>query len=216
MKFHPNPENDDSQLKKNLDFERITASDKDVDWNQDPKSYFTIMPFINENRILVRAYSTDHKGLYLISGETPKQIYYKIIKMGLISKLEHAAYLGKELEKAYIALKRRLYFNQDDELSWEDFIEPTIEEEKAFYEKAQREQVFPNDLRGKLIVLNYFAFKHLKQGFVYSQSELEALAKRLFPDNHQLVIFELLDLGFVTHNLAEDDYVVVATKVGYD
>ena len=36
--------------------------------------------------------------------------------MGLISRMEHAAYLGKELEKAYLALKYTLQYVQDDPL----------------------------------------------------------------------------------------------------
>ncbi len=39
-----------------------------------------------------------------------------IAKMNLFSRVEHAAYLGKELMKAEIALKKNLYFNQDEDL----------------------------------------------------------------------------------------------------
>ena len=121
--YFPNPEHDSAQHEKNKLFRAVHASDEDVQWEQDPKSYFTVMPYPDAGKIMVRVYSTDHQPLYLIEGEHPRQIYYKMIKMGLITKMEHAAYLGKELQKAYIALQQRLYFNQDDELDFDKALE---------------------------------------------------------------------------------------------
>ena len=42
--------------------------------------------------------------------------YDEIIKKGLITKLEHAAYLGAELEKAEIAMITRKDYIQDFDL----------------------------------------------------------------------------------------------------
>lgn len=86
------------------------------DWHQDPNGYFTIMPFINEGLIKVRFYTNDNKRKYLFVGKTPQDLYWEITQRGLISKMEHAAYLGKELAKAYIALKNKIHYNQDDDL----------------------------------------------------------------------------------------------------
>lgn len=116
--YFPNPEDDASQQEKNKLFEAIHASDEDVEWVQDPQSYFTVMPYPKSKKIMVRVYNTKHQPLYLIDGDHPRQIYYKMIKMGLITKMDHAAYLGKELQKAYIALQQGLHFNQDDELDF--------------------------------------------------------------------------------------------------
>ena len=93
----------------------ITASRKDVYWKEDPRGFFTIKPFIEEGLIKVRYYQ-NHKLKYLIVGKTPEELYYKITSQGLVSRLEHAAYLGKELEKAYLALKYTLQYVQDDPL----------------------------------------------------------------------------------------------------
>ena len=41
---------------------------------------------------------------------------YKTIDKGFLSRLDHAAYLGKELQKAYLALKLGLAYQQDSEL----------------------------------------------------------------------------------------------------
>lgn len=122
--YFPNPEDDEEQQEKNKEFETVHASEEDVVWDQDPKSYITIMPYPKRGKIMARIYSTDNEKLYLIDGDTPRQVYYKIINMGLITKLEHAAYLGKELYKAYVALKHHLYFNQDDPLDFDKKLQP--------------------------------------------------------------------------------------------
>ncbi len=93
----------------------IAASRKDIYWKEDPLGFFTIKPFIEEGLIKVRYYQ-NHKLKYLIIGKTPEELYYKITSMGLISRQEHAAYFGKELEKAYLALKYKLHYVQDDPL----------------------------------------------------------------------------------------------------
>lgn len=120
---YPNPEDDAEQAAKNAQFEAVHATEKDVTWTQDPKTYITIMPYPKKGKIMARVYSTKDEKLYLIDGDTPRQVYYKIIKMGLITRLEHAAYLGKELYKAYIALQYHLHFNQDDPLDLDKKLE---------------------------------------------------------------------------------------------
>ncbi|WP_409199861.1 dihydropteroate synthase-like protein [Methanobrevibacter sp. DSM 116169] len=51
-----------------------------------------------------------------IEGENPKEIYDKIIELGLISRIEHAAYLGSELQKAEIAMITGKEYVQDFDL----------------------------------------------------------------------------------------------------
>lgn len=86
------------------------------DWHQDPEGYFTIKPFPEENLIRVRFYTKDHKRKFLFVGKKPQDLYFEITQRKLISRHDHAAYLGKELEKAYLALKFNLEYVQDDEL----------------------------------------------------------------------------------------------------
>lgn len=93
----------------------LTASRKDIYWKEDPLGFFTIKPFLEEGVIKVRYYK-NHALIYLISGKTAEELYYKITSLGLISRMEHAAYLGKELEKAELALKYNLQYVQDDPL----------------------------------------------------------------------------------------------------
>jgi dihydropteroate synthase-like protein len=49
-----------------------------------------------------------------IAGLTAKEILDTIIGSGLVSRLDHAAYLGRELMKAELALKFRRSYSQDD------------------------------------------------------------------------------------------------------
>jgi dihydropteroate synthase len=49
----------------------------------------------------------------VVKGETAKAVYDEILRRGLISKLEHATYLGSELEKAEIASKVGKNYVQD-------------------------------------------------------------------------------------------------------
>ncbi len=49
-----------------------------------------------------------------ITGSTARDIIDTIIEHGLISRLDHAAYLGRELMKAEIALKIKRSYSQDD------------------------------------------------------------------------------------------------------
>ena len=48
-----------------------------------------------------------------IKGETAKAVYDEILKRGLISRMEHATYIGSELERAEIASKVGKNYIQD-------------------------------------------------------------------------------------------------------
>lgn len=52
----------------------------------------------------------------VIKGRTAREILQTAIDLGLVSRLDHAAYLGRELEKAEIALKLGRCYMQDVEL----------------------------------------------------------------------------------------------------
>jgi dihydropteroate synthase len=48
-----------------------------------------------------------------VMGKTAKAVYDEILKRGLISRMEHATYLGSELERAEIASKVGKTYVQD-------------------------------------------------------------------------------------------------------
>ncbi len=49
-----------------------------------------------------------------IAGTTAKDVLDTIIRLGLVSRLDHAGYLGRELMKAELALKFKRSYSQDD------------------------------------------------------------------------------------------------------
>ena len=51
--------------------------------------------------------------LNVIKGKTAQAVYAKILEMGIVSKLDHSAYLGNELTKAEIALRTDKNYLQD-------------------------------------------------------------------------------------------------------
>ncbi len=97
--------------------EHITGRyDAKKDFVQDPKGYFLIKVDKQRKEILVGFCRNFNVIEIIISGKTPQEIYFTASERGLISRHDHAAYLGKELEKAYLALKFNLPYVQDEEL----------------------------------------------------------------------------------------------------
>ncbi len=79
----------------------------------DPKGYFVIELDRDGKRIIVSHYDNSHKLLRKIVGDSAEKIYKTIIKNRWISLMDHAAYLGKELGKAEMALKHNLEYEQE-------------------------------------------------------------------------------------------------------
>ena len=86
------------------------------DWVMDPKGYFLIRIRREENLLEIGFCKGDNVVDVVIKGKTPQEVYFTACEKNLISRLDHAAYLGKELEKAYLALKYNLEYVQDSEL----------------------------------------------------------------------------------------------------
>lgn len=80
---------------------------------QDPAGSFKIM--IEDDEIKVVHY-LNWKPTLALKGEKAKILYENILKLNLVSQLEHAAYLGSELQKAEIAIKTGKTYTQDFEL----------------------------------------------------------------------------------------------------
>lgn len=82
----------------------------DYTFNQDPAGSFKIT--VSGGLIRVVHYQKSKPQLAL-TGREAKALYDEIIKRKLISKLEHAAYLGSELQKAEESLILGKYYTQD-------------------------------------------------------------------------------------------------------
>lgn len=83
-------------------------------WRLDQKGYFLIK--VNRELNKIEAAFCDlkeNKVRIIIRGDNPVEVYTAILKENLVSMLDHAADLGVELEKAYIALKTGKKYTQD-------------------------------------------------------------------------------------------------------
>jgi tetrahydromethanopterin S-methyltransferase subunit A len=95
--------------------EEVDASGFQQKWSLDPKGYFLIRTNKDSKIIEVGHCTNDHKLVRIIRGKTSEEIMYKMLDMNLISLMDHAAYLGKELQKAFLSLKLGFEYVQDPE-----------------------------------------------------------------------------------------------------
>ncbi|HIH44323.1 MAG TPA: dihydropteroate synthase-like protein [Candidatus Methanoperedenaceae archaeon] len=83
------------------------SAEPPVSWQPDPKGSFRIG--ITGTEIVAR-----HRD-GAITGAHAADVFNTIMKMGLVSRPDHAAYLGRELMKAELAIKFRRSYAQDDD-----------------------------------------------------------------------------------------------------
>lgn len=95
----------------------ITATyDESKEWKMDPKGYFLIR--IDQKKKLIEVGHCMERNIVdiKIAGKNATEIFNTIIRNNLITNLQHAAYLGKELYKAELALKHKLNYIQDKDV----------------------------------------------------------------------------------------------------
>ncbi|MBS3142074.1 DUF4346 domain-containing protein [Candidatus Woesearchaeota archaeon] len=84
----------------------------------DPQGYFLIKVDY-EKRLLEIAFCKDPNTIsYIVRGKKPIEVYQTVLREKIITRPDHAAYLGRELQKAHIALEHGLEYVQDDELDF--------------------------------------------------------------------------------------------------
>ncbi|WP_163714623.1 DUF4346 domain-containing protein [Mangrovibacterium lignilyticum] len=82
----------------------------------DKKGYFVIIPDQTTHKIYVEYYANSGELLHTIIGDDAPSIYHTIIEKEFISRLDHCAYLGKELTKAEYFIKYDIPYLQDKAL----------------------------------------------------------------------------------------------------
>jgi len=92
--------------------ERVEAGEPEK-VSLDRKGYFVILPVPAKGILTVEHYANDNRLLRVIEGKEARGLYSTIIQNGWVSQLSHAAYLGKELERAELAMKMGFKFVQD-------------------------------------------------------------------------------------------------------
>ncbi len=79
----------------------------------DRAGFFIIHPKPEANWLMVEHYENSGKATCVVEGSDPAKICAEIIELGLISQLDHAAYLGRELERAKLSMQLDFTFRQD-------------------------------------------------------------------------------------------------------
>jgi tetrahydromethanopterin S-methyltransferase subunit A len=79
----------------------------------DKAGYFVIIPSKKLKTITVEHYSYNNKLLRTIEGKNSRDIYLTIIFNNWLTDLSHAAYLGKEIERAELSIKKGFKYVQD-------------------------------------------------------------------------------------------------------
>jgi dihydropteroate synthase-like protein len=96
----------------------ISAEETVSPTDPDPEGSFRIL--VDREKLALFAIHTKYNDNgtpdVIINGKTADSVYSKIMELGLISRLEHAAYLGNELAKAEIALVTGKDYVQDTPL----------------------------------------------------------------------------------------------------
>ena len=98
----------------------ITAEyDDSKEFTIDKEGYFLIR-IDGGKKLIEAAFCTGKNRIkFIVRGRKPIDIYHTILaKEKLKIRPEHAAYLGRELERAYIALHNNLEYTQDEELKF--------------------------------------------------------------------------------------------------
>jgi len=93
----------------------VKASDKLGPATLDSDGMFKIAVDRGDNVLVAVHYNSldMSKPVNVIKGKTADGVYTEIVEMGLVSRLDHAAYLGSELAKAEIALRTGKEYVQD-------------------------------------------------------------------------------------------------------
>ncbi len=79
----------------------------------DPSGFFIVYPKKEDGKIFLEHYKKDGTLNQVIYGTAPVLIASTAVERGLVSRLDHAAYLGRELEKAHLSLCYGFPYIQD-------------------------------------------------------------------------------------------------------
>ncbi len=82
-------------------------------YKSDPAGFFVVYPDRRTRRLVIEHYANAGVLDCVIEGSTPAAVYVEIVRRGLVSQLDHAAYLGRELAKAEHSLKYGAPYTQD-------------------------------------------------------------------------------------------------------
>ncbi|MDO8538637.1 MAG: hypothetical protein Q7S21_07190 [archaeon] len=82
----------------------------------DPRGNFVI--YISEGKIVIEHLSPDNQLLFMFDALTAYELWDILVRENIITNISHALYIGTELQKAEIALKNGLKYEQDKALDF--------------------------------------------------------------------------------------------------
>lgn len=107
---NPGPASDAPAEGFHLPVERAVEAERLI---TDPAGYVVIYPDRLRHRLVLEHYSNAGVLTKILEGTTPAALYGTAIDAGLISRLDHAAYLGRELARAEASLRHGTDYVQD-------------------------------------------------------------------------------------------------------
>jgi tetrahydromethanopterin S-methyltransferase subunit A len=110
-----NPKEVEMEVKEEVRENRVDAHPVS-EWERDPQGFFTIKPNTEKGEIIAEHHTNDGKISARIIGKSAEDVYHHIIKSNLVSRQDHAAYLGRELAKAEISMLNNLEYEQDSHI----------------------------------------------------------------------------------------------------
>jgi len=94
----------------------VVSAEPDDDLELDEAGWFRIGVDREEEAIVAIHYIEVGKPHLVVKGKDAREVYQTILRKGLVGEYDHAAYLGKELMKAELALRLGRSYVQDDPL----------------------------------------------------------------------------------------------------
>ena len=91
----------------------ITRAASPVALTLDPAGYFVVFPEQRRKTLILEHYSNQGVLDAILEGDSPAALFAAVIQKGLLSRLDHAAYLGGELARAERALETGEAYVQD-------------------------------------------------------------------------------------------------------
>lgn len=91
----------------------VVQADKSKKVGLDKAGYFVVLPLKDKGILNVEHYSNDNRLLRVIEGKDAASVYQTIVENGWVTQLSHAAYLGKELDRAELSMKLNFKYIQD-------------------------------------------------------------------------------------------------------
>ena len=79
----------------------------------DPAGYFVILPDRVGHALVVEHFTNDGLLDHVLEGRKPSDLCATAVRLGLVTRMDHAAYLGQELARAEQALQTGKPFVQD-------------------------------------------------------------------------------------------------------